>query len=123
MLHLLLLPENRNLLGYLSWMLWNGGHSITACEPEAATVFVSEKEPATIRSKKSMRAAQSILEPRADLCLIDLWSAHPDPSQVLHLPRQVWMLRSRPEFFLLQSSCPTAWSYPHCWLCPAPDYT
>ncbi|XDV34384.1 hypothetical protein PO909_004547 [Leuciscus waleckii] len=63
-------------------MIQNGCLSIMTCEPKAATVFVPEPELATIRAPESTRDAQSIPEPGADLCLIDLWSLDPVPSRV-----------------------------------------
>lgn len=56
---------------------------LTACE--APTKLVPEPEPVTIKTPESMRAAQSMSEPGAGLCLIDLWSADPVPSRVTTL--------------------------------------
>ncbi|ROI42806.1 hypothetical protein DPX16_7083 [Anabarilius grahami] len=41
-----------------------------------------EPEPATWVFLESTQAAQSISEPGADLCLIDLWSTDPVPSRI-----------------------------------------
>lgn len=81
-LRLLLFPKNRRLLGYLGWMLQNGGLSLIASEPEAPSKIVPESEPHTIKAPESMHADQSILESEVDLHLIDLWSADLVPTQV-----------------------------------------
>ncbi len=82
-LRLLLRPESRRLLGYLGWMLQNGGLSLTISEPETPTELVQEPEPdITTKAQEAKRADQSILEPGVDMNLIDLWSADPVPTQV-----------------------------------------
>jgi len=93
-LHLLLLPDHWNLLGYLGWMLWHGSLPLTACKPEGATELVLELEPDLITVLESTHATQSTPEPGADLNLTDLWSTDPVPKSLPSNPR------------LLHWSCP-----------------
>ncbi len=82
-LRLLLRPESRRWLGYLGWMLQNGGLSLTVSEPETPTGLVQEPEPdITTKAPEAKRADQSTLESGADMNIIDLWSADPVPTQV-----------------------------------------
>ncbi len=79
-LHLILRPETRRWLGYLGWMLQNGGLSLTVSEPETPTGLVQEPDTETTKAPEAKHADQSTLG--VDMKLIDLWSAYPVPTQV-----------------------------------------
>lgn len=106
---LFLLPEKKSLMGYLSWTLWNSGLCL---RPD---IFFTEPESATIKAPKSTHDAQSIPDPGADLCLVDLWSMDPVLSQVPNLnfsPSTLVQSGDLDVIFFLQCSHQTAWSHP-----------
>ncbi|XDV35887.1 hypothetical protein PO909_005751 [Leuciscus waleckii] len=108
--------QNRPLVEYWWWMLPQG--------ESLFTISMAEKEPeqesATWLITEQTQAAQSIPEPGADLiCGMQIHFPPESPPWSLHLLRRshptAWILRSRPEIFLLQCTRLTSWSHLLCW--------
>ncbi|XDV30682.1 hypothetical protein PO909_033538 [Leuciscus waleckii] len=125
--HVLVRMDNTTVVSYINRQ--NGlrtpecsGVFCLDAPPKAPTKLVAEPEPATFNTPESTQAAQSISQQGGDLCLIDLWSADPVPSQVPTLeylpfpPVPSGHLDAPVPYEIFQCSSPTSWSHPLCWL-------